>query len=58
MKSTMNKVTKSIKSMSTVDVKRLKNIRFPGFKDDTPPILKVRKGDLKKRKPTERKILA
>ena len=54
----MNKVTKSIKSMSTVDVKRLKNIRFPGFKDDTPPILKVRKGDLKKRKPTERKILA
>ncbi len=66
VKSTMNKVTTPMKSMARVNVDRLKKvklpsfkkIKFPGFKNDTPPVVKVRQGDLKKMKTAEEKILA
>lgn len=58
VKSTMNKVTKPVKSMAKANVDRLKKIKIPGLSDDTPPVVEVRKEDLKKMKTAEEKILA
>lgn len=57
----MAKVTTPAKSIAKTNISRLQKLRFPkfaGFRKNTPPIVEVRKGELKKTLTAEEKIIA
>lgn len=58
VQTTMKKVTKPIKAMAKVNTARIKNLRLPGTRNDIPPVVAVRKGDLRKVETGQEKIVA
>ena len=58
MKSAMNKVANPVKSLAKLNTNDLKNFKLRDLKNNAPPVVEVRKKDLKKMKTAEENILA
>lgn len=57
-KTSMQKATNPMKALAKTNVERLKNLRFKGQGKDAPPVVAVRKGDLREIQTGKEKILA
>jgi hypothetical protein len=58
MKGAMNKVANPVKSLAKLNSNDLKNFKFRDLKNNAPPVVAVRKKDLKKMRTAEENILA
>jgi hypothetical protein len=58
VKTSMQKATRPMKALAKTNVERLKNLRFKGQANNAPPVVAVRKEDLREIKSGKEKILA
>ena len=58
VKTSMKKATKPMKNLAKNNVERLKNLGFKGQAKDVPPVVAVRREDLREIKTSKEKILA